>query len=256
MKNIVIFFLIIFVFITTNIPAKEIIKLSNGEWPPLTSKNLKNFGVFSRIVSEAFKLEGITVEYGWFPWKRAFYIAKIGKYHGTVAWVKTAERKKDFYYSDIVMTTEFVFFHLKNFNFKWNKIDDLKKYKIVVTRGYAVGAEFDKAVKNKLLKVTYINDDLEGIKLLRSNRIDLFPNEINVGYYLIRKYFPENANLFIHNPRPTRKARLHVLFPKKDLFGKTKYLLKKFNKGLSKLKQSSKYKQYILESRRGEYILN
>ncbi len=38
------------------------IRISNGEWAPYMSENSAHYGLASHIVSEAFKLEGITVE--------------------------------------------------------------------------------------------------------------------------------------------------------------------------------------------------
>ena len=46
------------------------VRLANGEWPPYTSLNLPNLGCDSQVVTEAFALEGIGVEYDFFPWAR------------------------------------------------------------------------------------------------------------------------------------------------------------------------------------------
>jgi len=46
------------------------ITLANGEWAPYMSKNLKQAGYMSHIVTEAFAEEGITVKYVFLPWKR------------------------------------------------------------------------------------------------------------------------------------------------------------------------------------------
>ncbi len=42
---------------------EETIRLTNGEWIPFLSEDLKHYGVISRIVKEAFALEGMKVEY-------------------------------------------------------------------------------------------------------------------------------------------------------------------------------------------------
>ena len=61
------YYLLYFTFIFINLFPQTVVGLTNGEWPPYTSQNLKNYGVFSPIVSEAFELEGMTVEYTFFP---------------------------------------------------------------------------------------------------------------------------------------------------------------------------------------------
>ena len=60
-------------------PAAEDIRLTNGEWPPFTSKEFQHGGVMSRIVTEAFAAEGVTVQYEYVPWKRAYAAAKTAK---------------------------------------------------------------------------------------------------------------------------------------------------------------------------------
>jgi polar amino acid transport system substrate-binding protein len=61
---------------------------------------LPYFGLASRVVTEAFAAEGVTVEYGYFPWARSFMLAQTGEWDGTLIWTKSAEREKDFYYSE------------------------------------------------------------------------------------------------------------------------------------------------------------
>ncbi|MEE9297196.1 MAG: amino acid ABC transporter substrate-binding protein, partial [Phycisphaerae bacterium] len=58
------------------------IRLTNGEWQPYLSKDSPHHGFASHIVTEAFALVGVEVEYGFFPWKRSFKLAKEGTWDG------------------------------------------------------------------------------------------------------------------------------------------------------------------------------
>ncbi len=60
-----------------------------GEWPPFFSNDLKHGGVTSHVASEAFALEGIKVEYGWFPWNRALHLAQTGDWDAAIGWIST-----------------------------------------------------------------------------------------------------------------------------------------------------------------------
>ncbi len=55
------------------------IRFTNGEWQPLMSKNGPHHGIASHVVTEAFALVGVEVEYGFSPWKRAMKLARYGK---------------------------------------------------------------------------------------------------------------------------------------------------------------------------------
>ena len=50
---------------------RDTIRLTNGDWQPFMSKNGPHHGIASHVVTEAFALVGVEVEYGFFPWKRS-----------------------------------------------------------------------------------------------------------------------------------------------------------------------------------------
>ncbi len=50
--------------------AAETIRLANGEWHSFLSKGAPHHGFASHIVTDAFALVGVEVEYGFFPWSR------------------------------------------------------------------------------------------------------------------------------------------------------------------------------------------
>ena len=229
------------------------IRLASGEWAPYQSKNLKYYGVASRIVTEAFTLGGIKVEYNYFPWARSFENAESGEWDGTFLWFNTRERRKAFYISDPVIEIQYVFFYLKSELFDWETIDDLQGIFIGGTLKYDYGMAFQEAEKTGKIKVERTpNDELNFHKLLKK-RIRIFPNDLDAGYAIIRKnYTPEQAKLFAFHPRPLKSAPHHLLLSKK--IERNKKLIKLFNSGLSRLRKSGKIKLYLKESRRGDYV--
>jgi len=232
--------------------AEEVVRLTNGDWAPYYSKKLKHYGVASRIVKEAFALEGVRVEYGFFPWKRGFKMAEAGKWDGAVAWNKTPEREKFFYFSDVLWESGWVFFHLKSYPFDWNSLDDLKNVKIGGTLEYIYTVEFLAAEQEGRLKVDRVTTDEQNFRKLLSGRIRIFPQLTDVGFYQLQQLFkPETVKLFTHHPKPLGTHHDYVLLSKK--IERNKRLITLFNKGLKKLKDSGKHKQFFDESRRGEY---
>lgn len=241
-----------FLIITPYCMASETVRITNGEWPPYLSKQLKHYGVASHIVESAFKKVGVTVEYGFFPWKRALIQAQRGYWDGSVIWAITEEREKYFYFSDTVANDVNVFFHLKNKPINWHKYSDLKDMIIGGTISYYYGKEFTKNEKSGTIYVERSVKDETGFKKLLSKRIDLFVCNIDVGYNLIYKMYPiGTASLFTNHPRPVRESPLTLLLSKK--LKKNKALMKRFNKGLKQLKDSGKFEAYYDSSRRGEY---
>lgn len=246
---------IVFVFlmcIATAAGAGEKVVLTNGEWPPYMSENLKHGGVVSRVVAEAFALEGVIVEYRFFPWKRSLSLAQKGKFNGSVVWWKTAEREKDFIYSDPVLDVQYVFFHLKSTPFDWKTLDDLKGIEIGATTGYNYGDLFQNAEKAGEILVQRVPKDELNFKKLLKGKIKIFPVDVEVGYTMLQNsYPPETVRNVTHHPTPIRSDPHHLILSNR--IEKNKELVLLFNKGLKRLKESGKFDRYFVESRKGEY---
>lgn len=247
-KFFIISMFLIFAVYVSAVLAEETVRITNGEWPPYLSKDLKGYGIASRIVTEAFALEGIKVEYGFFPWKRAFYLAEKGEWDGAAVWLRSPERERDFYLSDPIVKSSYVFFHLKSFGFNWKNIDDLRGLKIGATIGYDYGEKFEKAEKDGIINVVRVPSDEQNLMKLLHGRIDIFPLDMEVGYTMLYKmYKPETISMITNHSLPLRADPLHLLLTKKN--GKNAKLMELFNKGLKKLGEKGEIDKFFEEAR-------
>lgn len=225
--------------------AEETICLTNGEWPPYQSESLPHYGCISRIVTEAFSSEGITVKYDFMIWNRAFHLPlKETRLDGTIIWSYTPERAKKYYYSDPILQTEQVFFYRKDDNFDWKTYDDLKGLSVGATLGYAYGVDFKRAQEKGNINVLYSGTDIMGIKNLLFGRLDILAIEKDVCFSLLDKHFTaqEKALLTYHTKLLTFNP-YSVLLKKSDPQNIERIRL--FNKGLKALKESGKFDEYI-----------
>jgi polar amino acid transport system substrate-binding protein len=234
-------------------PAEETIRLTNGEWQPYFSEHSPHYGFASHIISEAFALVGVRVEYGFFPWKRALESAKKGQWDGGAAFWDSEERRKHFYFSEEpVVPTEMAFFHLKSTEFDWNGVEDLKDLKIGATLEYFYGEELDEAEKASLLHIERVGSDELSLKKLLKGRIDVFPGDLMVTYAQIQDTFSaEEAALFTHHPKTFESRGLYLLFSK-QVEG-NEQMRDLFDKGLRQLKESGRYEEIIADALAGKY---
>lgn len=227
------------------------IVIANGEWLPFLSEKLKNYGVFAHIITESFASEGITVVYKWRPWKRAYKSTLKGKFHATATWVPTPERKKAFYYSDTILVNSKVFFYIKTHPFDWDTVNDLKNLRIGGVLGYTYGDLFDKAEEDGKISVERVPTEMQNFKKLLAGRIQIYPQELEIGYGYICEFPPDQACLFTHHPMPIMETTHHLIFSKNVQANRR--FVDLFNKGLLKLKESGKYDAYLAASRLGKY---
>ena len=217
--------------------AVDTVRLAVGEWVPYTSEVHPEGRMLQTVVTEAFKLEGVSVVYGYFPWKRSYIQAEMGEYDGTFPWNKTPERVKAFHFPKLsLVKDESVFFHLKSTPFDWQTLQDLKKFRVGVTLGYKEEISFK---EQGILAEVVPTEELNFRKMLLG-RIDVYQTSKSVGYSTINAMFsPEEAKLFTHHPKPVSQGEYFVLFSKKTPRGQE--LAAKFDEGLKKLKASGAY---------------
>ncbi len=244
---------VISLFFSTVLYAQTTINITNGEWEPFMSQYSYQYGVNSHVISEAFKLEGIKVKWGFYQWKRAYQVAKIGKkWHASATWWPTAETKKDFLICKPISKTSFVFFHLKSYKFDWKSIADLKGLKIGGTNEYDYGKDFMKALKKKKISVEFVMRDELNYKKLLGKRIHIFPNDRIVGNSQIRNSLSsDKVKLLTYHPKEFEVSTLHLIVSKNAKKGK--FFLKKFNSGLEKLKKSGKFAKMFKDLDAGKY---
>lgn len=233
--------------------ADNVIHISNGEWEPYLSEYVYEYGVASHIVSEAFKIEGIDVTWGFFPWSRAYELTKQGTWDASAVWWDTPDAREHFWLSEPVVKTSFVFFHLKDRPFNWKTTADLAELKIGFTRGYDYGPAFMQALGQKRLTVDIAANDEQNFKKLFTGRIDIFPNDPIVGQAQLHNNFtPSEQALFTHHPKAFAQKSLHLIISKKIDNGEQ--LLKKFNAGLRKLKNNGQLNRILQNNKNGLYI--
>ncbi len=229
------------------------IRITNGDWDPYLSSKAFEYGLASHIISEAFKLEGIDIQWGFFPWKRAFENAKAGqKWDAAAAWWPSDSYNDDFFTSDAIMGTSLVFFHLKEYKFHWDSVDDLPGINIGLTRGYNYGAVLMEANRESKVLTELANNDEQNFKKLLFDRISIFPNDLVVGYTQIKNAFPPHEAIrFTHHPKKFKVNTLHLLISKRAK--NANVFLQKFNSGLAKLKASARYQNMLNALEQGRY---
>lgn len=237
-------FFLLSLFLAAQLHGREVVRLAIGEWPPMLSADLEHYGFAARIVKEAFALEGMEVQYGFFPWKRSYEIARRGAWDGSAVWFRSPEREKDFYFSEPVVIGKYVFFHLKENAFRWKTIDDVKRMDIGATIGYYYGSAFEGAEKKKHIRVQRVHSDEQNFRKLLAGRIQIFPMDTHVGYHMLRKHFrPSDAQRITHHPQPLHEKPMFLLLSRR--LKKNLRLMKIFDQGLRKLQKSGRVADHI-----------
>ena len=176
---------VLFLTLQSTTFAKEVVRISTGEWAPYISESEPSKGILAQITVEAFALKGVTVDLEFFPWGRATHLSKTGERDGTIALVRLTEREPFYLFSESLYVGHYAFFHLKSVDFKWKEYSDLKNMTIASTIGFGgMGEEFMQAEKEGLIKVLRLSSDAQSFNMLLAKRADAVPSDVEVGYVL------------------------------------------------------------------------
>ncbi|WP_019615392.1 substrate-binding periplasmic protein [Psychromonas ossibalaenae] len=223
--------------------AGEKIVLAIGEWGPYVSETNYRDKILEVIVKEAFIRQGIEVEYKYFPWKRSLERVRNGLIIGSFPWWSDEKREQDFIINnEPLLVAKEVFFHLKSTDFKWEKMDDLKKYKIGGTLSFE---HIERFKKQGIALDIAVKEDLSFKKLL-AGRIDALPADFIVGYATINRLFsPAKVSLFTNHPKVSKQAGMYMLLSRE--FANAQKTAEKLDLGLKELKKSGRYDEIIME---------
>lgn len=245
--------IILFLLCCSAVARAETVVISTGEYPPYNSESFTHFGLMPRIITEAFKSQGIEAVYQFYPWARAYEMSKAGKVDATAHWYFSEERVADHFYSDTLIEETAVWFHLKGTSFDWARLEDLGKYRIGAVRGYTYTKRFYELIQSGVLEVEFVSDDEQNYRKLLLGRIDAVPEVVDIGLYLLHTHYPPTTVAAVtQHPKAFFKATTHLLFPR----GKrgSERLRDIFNKGLEYLRRRELIEKFTLESRQGLYM--
>jgi len=238
-------------------PTSELIAAENdltslvivtGNYPPAINESENDKGYISRLVSDAFALEGIKVEFLFVPWARGLRMTRLGSEACIMYYGKNSGRIKSFIFSEPIFEEEWRFFHLKNTHVEWQKLTDLSRYVIGATLSYTYTEEFHKLADQQELSVHWVARNKQNWQMLMAGRIDIFPfPSVKTGWYQLRQLYSEAAiQQVTTHPKPL-KIQLNYLLCSKE-HPNAEYFRDKFNQGFSKLKKLRSLSYYIPDS--------
>jgi polar amino acid transport system substrate-binding protein len=229
----------------TSSAGADSIHLASGDWAPYAGKDLPGQGCDSQVITEAFALEGIRVEYAFFPWARSLSLAQEGTLDGTLEWADTPGHREKFYLSaDYLSNQEWVFFYQVERPFDWHSLDDLAGLKVGVTSGYVYSNAFEEIRAKGSVTFEEASSDEANFRKLLAGRIDVFPMEEHVGRAILKQIFTseERARIGDH-PRVINAFHPYLLLSK--AIPENQKRIELFDRGWRQLQQSGRYTEIM-----------
>ncbi len=219
------------------------IAISTGEWPPYTDAQRADGGLALKLVRAAFAAEGLSVEFEWMPWLRAYEYALSGKRPATAVWYYTRDRAEQLDYSTPILRHHIVIYHLASLDFDWRRLEDLSPYRIGTVLGYSYGEPFDLAADLGIVHAYPVVDGVQNLHKLLNHRIDLMVAEEGHFTRLIEQ-LPAQERARIHrHVRPLTHLHSYLLFSRRHpAAGELKV---RFDRGLARLRAQGDLERWL-----------
>lgn len=224
------------------------IRLTNGEWAPYQSANLPEYGAASELITKAFAVVGIEVEYGFFPWNRTMILVERGAWDGTFMWVLTPERARKFLASDPLFVLQELVFYSKDNPVQAEKPEDLAGKVMGALDSSAFGQQFAPLIADEKIIVARVQNNQQLFQMLAMGRVDFVPELETSGYEAVQDHLSEDQRQQIsHLETMTYPWSYHLLISRQIEDGP--YFIEAFNRGLAILKENGEFDRII-----GPYI--
>ena len=224
--------------------SQEKIRIAICEWPPFIGEALPHYGVVPQLINEAFATQGVSVEYGFFPWKRAYTEVKQGRWQASAIWGRTPEREADCLFSAVVYSDEVVLFYDREKPINWNgslaATEQLKGLRIGIPLGSAKQPVLEQAEQRGWVRYEASGDELINLRKLAAGRIDAVDIVKGSGSHMLKQLSPqERAHLTTTQTYDTWDY--HLIFSRQ--LPESERLQQLFDQGLRELKASGRYAQ-------------
>nr|WP_315250230.1 transporter substrate-binding domain-containing protein [uncultured Duganella sp.] len=214
--------------------------VATDEYPPYVSADPQQ-SFISELFQHIGKEMGVTFRFRFLPWKRCVAALDAGTVWAVAPFVPTPERRQRYLLSDTLYARKAKFFYHDSSGRKWpagyQNLEELHGLRIGGVSGYwyesmfkAAGIPLDVAV-----------NDLSNFRKLQVGRFDLAIVDENVGNYLVRTRFPQQAGF--HSLQTPFYVSENVLMVSRSPANQA--LLVKFNRALAGLRKSGVYDDIV-----------
>ncbi|MEO4047320.1 transporter substrate-binding domain-containing protein [Pseudomonas sp. CAU 1711] len=224
--------------------AEETLRITIGEWPPFISAGQPGNGVLPRLISEVFASQGVTVEYGFFPWKRSYEEVRRGRWHASAVWGKTPERERDCWFSEVLYSDEVVLFYNKARPLHWDGSLEQAGQRL---RGLRIGLPLGSAKSPVLAEAERLGwvsyeiggDEMTNLRKLAAGRIDALDIVKGSATYLINRRLSPRERDSLASTAPLQRWDYHLIFSRQR--EENLHYLELFDHGLAELRRNGRY---------------
>ncbi|MBQ1782337.1 MAG: transporter substrate-binding domain-containing protein [Gammaproteobacteria bacterium] len=233
------------VLMPTLVMGQPVPLVSGIGYPPFADQRLPGGGIATRVVVAAFERMGAQPTVDWLPWRRGYIATLNGDYAATFPYVRTAERQRDFLYSDPIFHGEVYLYALPE-QPEVLTVEGLRNHTLCQPWGWTVDIDgyLEYAIKRGHIRLEQPIGLDTCFEMLRHGRVDAVFSSPEVTDHLLAEMLPLQL---VRAPRPLAKTELYLIAPRSGR--DSERLLEEFNQALALMKADGSFERLLRPAR-------
>jgi len=221
------------------------LSLVTGEdYPPFVDARQPGGGLAVLLIQHVVDRMGDIAILDTAPWRRGYEETLRGRYDATFPYVRTAERERDFLYSDPLFTVRPVVFMPAGRRFAYGGTADLRDRRVCSVLGYAVPDVVQAMIDAGRVEKVTAPGAYGCPGLLMAGRADFFIQDLRIGTALIAKAGLTRDIVAVSDP-PLSISEIHFIVPRSRPDAAT--LIARFNAAMAQVRTSGDYDRLLAE---------
>lgn len=197
------------------------VQFAVGEWPPMVTETMSNYGKHSERVRQVFEAMGYRATFVFLPWQRSYELTRRGDYVATFSWLSNEERVEQFHVPKHLIAHA----HQKGFYKKSRFPDglDVDSFEDIIALGLRpVGVasywyETEFAKRNIQAEITTNTES--AWRFLHAERADILFEEEEVGWMDMASFLGEDVPEDYATTDPLTTNDMYILFSRSHPHG-------------------------------------
>jgi polar amino acid transport system substrate-binding protein len=224
--------------------AQSLALVTGEDYPPFADARAPGGGLAVLLVQQVMRRMNTTAMIDTAPWRRGYEETLRGRYDATFPYVRTADRERDFLYSDALFHVRQAIFMPAARRFAYREPADLKTRRVCTPLGYAPALVLQTMIDNKQVERVTVANAGTCPGLLLADRADFFIQDLRIGQALVAKAGLTRDIIAVSEP-PFGISEIHLIVPRAraDAAG----LIARFNAALARVRTSGDYDRLLMQ---------
>jgi polar amino acid transport system substrate-binding protein len=224
--------------------AQSLALVTGEDYPPFADARTPGGGLAVLLVQQVMRRMNTTATIDTAPWRRGYEETLRGRFDATFPYVRTADREREFLYSDALFHVRQAIFMPAARRFSYREPADLKTRRVCTPLGYAPALVLQTMIDNKQIERVTVANAGACPGLLLADRADFFIQDLRIGQALIAKAGLTQDIVAVSEP-PFGQSEIHLIVPRSrtDAAG----LIARFNAALAQVRTSGDYDRLLMQ---------